>query len=257
MNNVESLYSLIDKGREGKNIGLSTGISTLDKYIGGVQKSIYTLIFGLSGSSKTAVAIYSYIYRPLRDHLDKNIRILYYSLELSAELLLAKLLCLYIYEEFDYVISYRDLMSWKDILNDESYQYVLKGRAWLDSISDKLVIYDKTLTSKSFYNTTLNFLSEYGEFKESEDGRRKIYIEKDPEQLIEVIIDHIGLVRPSDGRSSKEEMDLVSSYMVTLRERCHVSFVVLQQENRNASDTDRIKMGMSECSLDGLKATGK
>lgn len=50
MSNVDLLFKKIDEGRQGKNIGLSTGISKLDKYTGGIQKATYTLIFGLSGS---------------------------------------------------------------------------------------------------------------------------------------------------------------------------------------------------------------
>ena len=38
MNNVDLLFQKINEGREGKNIGLSTGIPKLDKYTGGIQK---------------------------------------------------------------------------------------------------------------------------------------------------------------------------------------------------------------------------
>jgi replicative DNA helicase len=110
MTNVESLYQRIDRGRQGKNIGLKTGIPKLDEYTGGIQP-LYTLIFGVSGSGKSALALYSYIYRPLKDYPDKNIKLCYFSLELSAELLLAKLLCLYIFEEYGRIIPYTDLMS--------------------------------------------------------------------------------------------------------------------------------------------------
>ena len=37
MNGVDILWSQIDKGRRGENIGISTGIPKLDKVIGGVQ----------------------------------------------------------------------------------------------------------------------------------------------------------------------------------------------------------------------------
>jgi replicative DNA helicase len=110
MNNVDLLFQKIDKGRQGKNIGLKTGIPKMDEYTGGIQP-VYTLIFGTSGSGKSALALYSYIYRPLRDYPDKNIKLCYFSLELSAELLLAKLLCLYIFEEFGKIIPYTKLMS--------------------------------------------------------------------------------------------------------------------------------------------------
>lgn len=51
-------------------------------------------------------------------------------------------------------------------------------------------------------------------------------------------------------------MDLISSYCVSLREKCKVSFVVLQQENRNSADMDRRKAGLTECSSEDLKDTG-
>ena len=82
MTNVDILYKTIEQGREGKNKGFSTGIQKLDEYTGGVRSGIYPLIFGLSGSGKTALALYSYIYRPLKDNPDANIVIIYYSLEI-------------------------------------------------------------------------------------------------------------------------------------------------------------------------------
>lgn len=54
MNNVDLLFNKIDVGREGKNIGLKTGIDKLDSYIGGIQRGVYTLIFGLSGAGNVA-----------------------------------------------------------------------------------------------------------------------------------------------------------------------------------------------------------
>ena len=48
-------------------------------------------------------------------------------------------------------------------------------------------------------------------------------------------------------------MDLISSYCVTLREKCQISCVILQQENRNSSDMDRRKANLTECSPEDLK----
>ena len=158
MNSIDILYRLIDNGRSGKNIGLKTGIPKMDKYTGGIQKGVYTLIFGTSGSGKSSYVLYTHIYRPLKDYPDKNIKLIYYSLEMSSSLLLAKLLCLYIYEEFHYIIPYTDLMSWQEILDDESYEYVKQGKAWLNSIMDKLIIYDKTLNAKFFYKSMMENL---------------------------------------------------------------------------------------------------
>lgn len=50
-------------------------------------------------------------------------------------------------------------------------------------------------------------------------------------------------------------MDAVSAYAITLRERTGMSFVILQQENRNSANMDRRKMDMTECSSEDLKDT--
>lgn len=50
MSVVDNLYTVIDNGRKGLNKGLSTGLTKLDKITGGVQKGVYTTIFGLSGT---------------------------------------------------------------------------------------------------------------------------------------------------------------------------------------------------------------
>lgn len=85
----------------------------------------------------------------------------------------------------------------------------------------------------------MNLLEEWGTFQEIDGGNRTIYIKHDPMQLVQIVIDHLGLVTPVDGHSKKAEMDLISSYCVSLREKCQVSFVILQQENRNSADMDR------------------
>lgn len=128
MTNVDLLFDMIDNGRAGKNIGLKTGIDKIDEYTGGIQRGVYTLIFGLSGSGKSALSLYM-IYRTLKDNPDKDIKYVYFSLEMSSELLLAKLMCLYMYEEFGVVIPYTELMSWQEVLSDEKYEYIKKSRA--------------------------------------------------------------------------------------------------------------------------------
>ena len=41
MSDIGILWKLIEDGRKGKNIGTSTGLSKLDKLIGGIQDSRY------------------------------------------------------------------------------------------------------------------------------------------------------------------------------------------------------------------------
>lgn len=247
MNNVDELFQSIESGRKGKNRGLSTGIPKLDGFIGGLQKSMYYLIFSDSGGGKTSLALYM-LYRCLRNNENKKILIYYFSLEMSAKTLLAKLLCLYIYEEFGIVIKYQELMSWKDILNDVLYEYVLKSKEWLTNVSKNFIIYDKTLNRDSFYREMMILLEEHGEFVETSDGKRKFYKPNDPELLILGVIDHLALCVPKSGETKKGEMDAISAYAVTLKEKCGVSWIILQQANRSATNMERRKADLSECS---------
>ena len=163
---------------------------------------------------------------------------------------------MYIYEEFGKIIPYTTLMSWQDKLSDESYAYVQKGKEWLKSIEKKFIIFDKSLNNKSFYHSLMNLLESWGTFTPVNDGKQTIYIKNDPNQIVQVIIDHIGLCQSVDGHSKKDEIDLISSYCVSIREKCRVSFTILQQENRNSASSEKIKADMTDCSLDGLKDSG-
>ena len=89
----QRLMTMIDDGRKGNNMGLSTGISKLDSLIYGVQRKWFYLICGGSGAGKTTMALYSFVYKPLTEMLgDPRLKIIYFSLEQSSEILMAKLL---------------------------------------------------------------------------------------------------------------------------------------------------------------------
>lgn len=125
---VQNLYTNIDNGLKGLNKGLSTGLPKLDEITGGIQRSTYYTIFGLSGTGKSGFLTYCYFYRLLKDNPDKDILIVLYSLEVSAEIVYAKLLSLYLYETFGLVVPFMELLSKSCLLTDERYQYVLLGR---------------------------------------------------------------------------------------------------------------------------------
>ena len=86
-------------------------------------------------------------------------------------------------------------------------------------------------------------LKERGKFEELES--RKIYIPDNPDLIHVVMIDHMSLLRPSDGRKLKEEIDLTSAYLVTLRNICKISPLIIMQVNRDSSNMDRRKAGLN------------
>ena len=66
----EDLIREVDVGMKGNNSGLVMGFPTLNKHIG-IRKRIMTLIFGASGSGKSAFLHSAYILNPY-DHLKES-----------------------------------------------------------------------------------------------------------------------------------------------------------------------------------------
>lgn len=242
---TESLLQAIDRGREGKEQGYSIGLPKLEQVIDGVCKGVYTLIAAESGVGKSSFMLYSYIYRPIMDHIDDGkFKISLFSLEMSVDKILAKLLSTYIFETYGIRLSIKQLLSVQKgfILNDSCYSIVKECVPWMKKVESILTIYDKSATANSIYSNLLKELENRGHFKETEN--RKIYYPDDPDLVHIVIIDHLARVFCSPGNTLKQEMDLTSKYLYSLKNRCGISPIVIQQMNRGIQSMDRRKEGM-------------
>lgn len=247
----------IDRGREGLNHGISFGLPKTEDIIDGVTKETYTLIISNSGSGKTSLALYAYVYKPLMQTLDDdNFKILYFSLEMNEISLYIKLLSIYIFETYGIELSYKEILSKKKeyILSPEHYDLVLQCEPWINKIEQKLEIYDKNVTAKGMYGIIKSRLADMGKFTETET--RMVYTPNNPNLIYEVIIDHIGLLKASSAKELKAEIDLASSMLVTLRERCGISPVVIQQANRDQGNIERFKQGKSAFTQNDAKDSG-
>jgi hypothetical protein len=255
-NYTERLVTEIDRGREGKNVGLSMGMPRLEEHIYGLTASTYTVLFGKTGSGKTSIALYCYLYRPLMQAIEDGLdfKVIYFSLEMSGEMLLAKLASIHMLETYNVQLGYKEIFSKKTTLDDASYKYVQKAIEWLRTIESYVVIYDKTLSSKSVYAFLKGFAEEEGEFVE--EGYSETYVPNSPNQLRLVVLDHIGLVRRTEGRSKKEEIDLTSSYLLWFRNKCKYSNLVLIQANREQTTMDRRNANLLEPVLEDIKDSG-
>ena len=248
MSGKDRLFNLIDKGREGKNIGLSIGLPKLELYMDGLLPGTSYLIAAQSGVGKSTFSLYSFIYRPLMDYLkgqevDRDPHFIMFNLEMTQEQIYAKLLSMYIYEHFGEQITFKELFSrGKDTrLSDERYELVKQCGEFLDLLDSRLIFHDSVLYSERYKNCVIKDLQQFGTF--TPEGS---YVPNNPNQLIAVIIDHMSLCRATNGRSKKEEMDLISSYSVQMRNRYNISPIHIMQFNRNANNPERLKQDMQE-----------
>ena len=108
---VNRLFENIEEGRKGRNIGISTGLPMIDSLIYGIQrKYLYTIGADTSGG-KTSFAIDVFVYNLLKNAGNTPVSILYYSFEMSSDILFAKILSLYIFDTYGQVISYQEILS--------------------------------------------------------------------------------------------------------------------------------------------------
>lgn len=253
----QSILKEVERGRQGLNTGMSMGMPKLEGIIDGVTQGTYTLIISSSGSGKSSFSLYSYVYRPLMEHLDDDdFRVLYVSLEMSELSMFIKLLSIYIFETYGKKLSYKEILSRKRgyILDNEGYEMVKKCEDWINKIESKIEFYDKNVSADSLYAILCNRLEQCGRFVETET--RKIYIPNNPNLTYVIVLDHIGLIRTKSGRTLKQEIDLTSSYLVTLREMCQISPVVIQQANRDHGNIERFKAGKSAFTMNDAKDSG-
>ena len=252
MKAIKNLFKDINDGREGKNIGISMGLPDLDKILYGIQRKSLYVVGADTGGGKTTFGLDVFIYNAVKNAGDKNISILYYSFEMSETSLLAKILSRYIYDEFNEVVTYEEILSLTSPLSEEKYQYVLKSQPWLVELSKKLTVYDKQLSPGAIYATLKGWLEKHGKFIPIDDHRED-YIEDDDEQYRIVVTDHVGLIGGQG--SKKERIDKVVDYFIYFREKCNITGVLIQQLNRNAKGMDRKLNGYELIQLDDFSDT--
>lgn len=255
MSAIDSLYKAIDDGKEGRNIGLDIGLPKLQSMTYGVQRQTYSVIAGGTGSGKTTLALYSYVYRVINDNLgDMRYRVIFFSFEMTAEILLAKLLSMHLWETFEVEATYADIMSREVEINAELYDKVVGARAWLTEVSKQLVIIDSPQTADSVYANLKAYAGRNGSETIGENGKIHYKPNRDGE-IVQIIVDHLGLVKLTT-REKKAEMDRLANYLLSIRNIYAYSPLVLMQINRTSSSMDRRKGGYSEIELSDLKDTG-
>ena len=252
---TESLLKEIELGREGRSQGFSMGLPKLESIIDGITKRTLYVVGAPSGVGKTSIVLRSFVYCPLMEHLnDDNFKVVIFSLEMNGVMLFAKLLSTYIFETYGKKLSVKEILSRKKgyILNDENFKLIEQCKDWLAKVESKVEIYDKSLNADKLYAMLMKRLEALGTFTETEN--RKIYTPNNPDLVYEVIIDHVGLLKPSSG-TKKAEIDKTVGYLITLRNMCNISPVLVQQINRQQGDVERFKLNRTAITINDFKET--
>lgn len=173
---------------------------------------------------------------------DIDLHFLLFSFEMSAEVLLAKLLSLYIYDTYNRVLSYGDILSLTTTISNEDLDFINDSRWWLEEFEKCCDIIDKPTTAKGLYAICKEWSRKFGTYKEIESNEnytKEDYIPNNPEQYLIVLVDHIKLLSLSTGHTPKQEIDEACDYLIHFRNKCSFTINIVQQFNRNFKSIER------------------
>ena len=265
---VEEFFDLVNRGKEGKNTGVSTGLPKLDEYTEGLSQETSYLIGGSSGSGKTSYTLYSLLYNPLMSEYNKasnrDLHYLIFNYEMTTSQILAKLLAIYIFKTYGEVMTFRDMFSrGKDsegnpnIITEEHYQLLLECKPILEYFKSKITFAPNARTYETFEETCFDYLKQFGTFAdEFAMFDENTYSPNNSNQIIGIIMDHMNLMKASQG-GKKKTIDDTSNCCVRMRNMCHiVSPILLMQLNRGGMDGNRIRADLMEPVAEDFKDSG-
>ena len=196
-------------------------------------------------SGKSSYVLYTSVYRTFQQYIEDpsiDIHYLLFSFEMSAEVLLAKLLSTYIYETYNKVVSYNEILSLTGTISDENLKLVNEAKPWLIELEKHCTIIDKPVTAKGLYAIVKDWTKEFGTYKvleEKEEYTKEEYIPNNPQQYLLVVVDHIKLLSVSAGHTAKQEIDLACDFLIHFRNKCRLTVTIVQQLNRNFKTMER------------------
>lgn len=262
----ELLAEDIEKGIRGENNGVPTGFPILDSNINGIQKSLYTIVGGNSGTGKTSFVDLAYVLNPykwLTENEGKtNIKIkwVYNSMERNKKYKLAKWVCLKLFQDHRIIIDVPTMLGWqgkKFEIEPELKKLIFEAGEYFDKMfeSGVIEIIDGGQNPTGIRNKLIEVAKANGRLEEVDEYTRK-YIPNDPNLLIVVINDHVGKLAGERGFNDKELLDKHSEYMGDCRDRYGYTIIDISQFNRSIGSTDRMKLKGVSPEPDDFKGSG-
>ena len=247
------LMNLIDKGLEGLNRGIPNGMTTLNRFINGTHEARYDLIAADSGAGKTTLMDYMYFYNLVTqaDTLGIELKLDYYSLEISRAMKIAKMASLIYYLDYKETIP-SDIIIGESIdttrrITPIQYERMKLVDKKVENLFSKINFIEVPTTPYDMWNRMVQRASEDGEVVRNRDKKGRVseivgYIPK-RKVFRMTLLDHIALLETEKGLSTKQTIDTASTYFVRARNLFRDSIAVVQQFNSELQGAARERKG--------------
>jgi hypothetical protein len=258
----EQLSKEIEDGIKGLNEGIPMGFNRINKYVG-IRKRIMTLIFGATGSGKSAFMHSAYILHPYDYILDRGttdikFKVILFSMERSKIYILAKWVSRRIFLTQGILIPIPKLLGWwkDDKLTHDEHDLVKQCKDYVDGLLDTVDIVEGPQNPTGIYKYVKEYAAANGKFEEV-DEYTKIYVPHHPKEIVIIGEDHLGLTKGEKGNSSKKEaIDKLSEYNQYFRDALGYTPVLVSQLNRSLNNPGFLKKDTFEPTIDDIKESG-
>jgi hypothetical protein len=233
---------MVEMGRQGRNVGWSTGIPNMDMHTHGKHRGRYYLIGADSGVGKTTFGDFIHLLESYRYAKAHGLKwyCYYYSFELAHAEKIARWVSYYL--AIEYGVTYpSNFMLGRingNLPTDEDMVYIRIGYAFVEEmLKHMIIIEDSVHPTKIFHDLIDYHYEKYGTIERNKPtGNAKKgsiigYTAHPGEELamVDVFVDHLALTHGEQGLDTKGTIDLLSKYAVALRNLFGTTFTFLQQ----------------------------
>lgn len=248
---------------------------TFDIYCADPYHNFLANDFVVHNSGKTTLLDDAFVLNPCEWYLknrkttDIDLKIIYFSMERKKDLKIARWISRLIFLNNGIIVPIDSILGWNEVPSNEIVRLVEREKTKINELlEDVIILHEDPINPTGVYHFLKEFAEERGgkeeeiEIKNSWGGSRykKVWKPSNPNEIVLVITDHIGLARSekSGGRqlTDKEVLDKYSEYMRLARDYYNYSPVVLSQFNRDIANPIRIKNGDVEPMLEDFKGSG-
>ena len=280
MSYFNKLKEGIEAGKRGDNLGIPTGFTNLDYYLGGVRKGVYTLCGSNTGVGKTAFVDFTYVISPLLWLLNEGkdsgfkLKVFYYSKEIDLLSKLSKWACLLLFLDKGIIVDSDVILSAKRDKKTKELKKIPKEiedaiellEPYFNYLEENVLIEETPVNPTGMYKAVKNYCDAVGEKKKEkriiEQVIREVdvYYPNNPKEVVLWVVDHIGLVKGEKDNKSQQYLgtkktiiDKTDEYAIELRNTYKISPVFISQFNREIADSTRKKLGELVPGLEDFK----
>jgi replicative DNA helicase len=262
MTEFDLLKKEVDNGIQGRNSGIPMGFRRLNKYIG-IRKRIYTVIFGATGSGKSAFCHSAYILHPFdwwyanKNTSNVKLKFILFSMERSKVYTLAKWTSRKIFLDQGVNIPIAKLLGWWDTkLTKDEHDLFLMYENYINELTAICDIIEGAQNPTGIYKYVRKYAEANGTI-ENINEYDKIYHPRHPNEIVIPIVDHFGLIKMEKGMTKKEAIDKTSEYFQWMRDFLGYTPIGVSQINRDLSNPIYQKMDNIEPNIDQIKESGR